>query len=122
MKTETVGTRSRPKNFRADPYAYHEEITGLGSDGQGIGRRDGWVVMVPYALPDEVVRARVWRNRRSYSEADLVEVIPPLRIEWNPNARFLGPVGAANISISLTRNSCFGRGGRWRISSSAIRA
>lgn len=37
--------------------------------------RSGWVVMVPFTLPGERVRARVFRNHKNYSEADLVEVL-----------------------------------------------
>ena len=34
----------------------------------------GWVVMVPFALPGERVRVRIFRNHKNYSEADLVAV------------------------------------------------
>jgi tRNA/tmRNA/rRNA uracil-C5-methylase (TrmA/RlmC/RlmD family) len=37
----------------------------------------GWVVMVPFTLPGEKVRARVYRNHKNYSEADLLEVLTP---------------------------------------------
>jgi len=36
-----------------------------------------WVIMVPLALPGELVRVRIYRNHASYSEADLVEVLKP---------------------------------------------
>ena len=37
----------------------------------------GWVVMVPFALPGERVRVRIFRNHKNYSEADLVAVVRP---------------------------------------------
>ena len=37
----------------------------------------GWVVMVPFALPGERVRVRIFRNHKNYSEADLVAVLVP---------------------------------------------
>jgi len=37
----------------------------------------GWVVLVPFALPGELVRARVWRNQRNFSDADLLQVLRP---------------------------------------------
>ena len=37
----------------------------------------GWVVMVPFALPGERVRALVFRNHKNYSEADLIAVLTP---------------------------------------------
>ncbi len=76
-----------PKNFIAEPFAYHEEVELLIDDltnlGQGVGRIDNWVVFVPFVLPGERVRARIWRNKKQYSEADLVEIIEksPDRVE-----------------------------------------
>ena len=68
-----------PKNFVAEPFQYHEEvefiIERLTNLGKGVGRVDGWVVMVPFVAPGELVKARVFRNFKNYSDADLVEVI-----------------------------------------------
>ncbi len=68
-----------PKSFKAVPYAYHQcvdvtivDVTNL---GQGVGRDGDWVIMVPYCLPGERVRARIFRNHANYSEADLDEVL-----------------------------------------------
>ncbi|EMD41481.1 hypothetical protein CERSUDRAFT_42559 [Gelatoporia subvermispora B] len=36
-----------------------------------------WVVIAPLALPGETIRARVYRNARLYSYADLLEVVQP---------------------------------------------
>lgn len=70
------------------------EITTLTNMGQGLGRvllpdaddtgtapaggpGGGWVVLVPFALPGERVRVRVWRNQRNFTDADLLEVLAP---------------------------------------------
>ena len=70
---------SAPKNFVSEPYGYHQEIEltidTLTNLGVGLGRIDGWVIMVAFALPGERIRARVFRNYKNYSEADLVEVL-----------------------------------------------
>jgi 23S rRNA (uracil1939-C5)-methyltransferase/tRNA (uracil-5-)-methyltransferase len=78
---------SKKKTFNDKPFAYHQEIelsiTTLTNLGLGLGRvapggpgsEPTWVVMVAFALPGELVRARVFRNHGNYSEADLVEVI-----------------------------------------------
>jgi tRNA/tmRNA/rRNA uracil-C5-methylase (TrmA/RlmC/RlmD family) len=42
-----------------------------------IENRSGWVVMVPFTLPGERVKARVYRNHKNFSEADLLEVLTP---------------------------------------------
>lgn len=46
-------------------------------DADGGPRGLGWVVLVPFALPGERVRARVWRNQRNFSDADLLAVLRP---------------------------------------------
>jgi 23S rRNA (uracil1939-C5)-methyltransferase/tRNA (uracil-5-)-methyltransferase len=52
-------------------------VEGLTNLGMGLGRVDGWVVMVPFVIPGEKVRARIFRNFTNYSDADLVEVLEP---------------------------------------------
>lgn len=68
-----------PKNFVAEPFEYHQEleltVETLTNLGMGVGRVDGWVVMVPFVIPGERVKARVYRNFQNYSDADLLEVI-----------------------------------------------
>ena len=76
-----------PKGFRPEPYPYHhvltlrvEDLTNLGC---GILRDGDWVVQAPHVLPGELVRVRVYRNQKNYSEADLLEVLEsaPERVE-----------------------------------------
>ncbi len=69
------------KQFVPFPFTYHQEIelvidtvTNL---GQGLGRINNWVVMVPFTIPGEKIKARVYKNHKNYSEADLIEVIVP---------------------------------------------
>lgn len=68
-----------PKNFVPDPFDYHQEleltIERLTNLGMGVGRIDGWVVMVPYVIPGERVKARIFRNFQNYSDADLLEIL-----------------------------------------------
>jgi tRNA/tmRNA/rRNA uracil-C5-methylase (TrmA/RlmC/RlmD family) len=68
-----------PRKFNPHPFAYHQDlelrIDSLTNEGRGVARVDGWVVFVSFALPGEQVRARVYRNHKNFSEADLVEVI-----------------------------------------------
>lgn len=76
-----------PRKFVPVPFAYHQEIEltieNLSNQGDGVGRVDNWVVFVPYTLPGERVRARVYRNDKNCSSADLVEVLEasPDRVE-----------------------------------------
>jgi 23S rRNA (uracil1939-C5)-methyltransferase/tRNA (uracil-5-)-methyltransferase len=76
-----------PKNFVDEPFQYHQEleftVDSLTNLGMGLGRVDGWVVMVPFVIPGERVKVRIFRNFQNYSDADLVEVLEasPDRVE-----------------------------------------
>ncbi len=88
---------SAPKNFISTPFAYHQEIElkidTLTNHGVGLGRVEGWVVMVPYALPGDRIRARVWRNHAHYSEADIVEVLEASPERVSPQCPLFGVCG-----------------------------
>ena len=86
-----------PRKFHPHPFAYHQEIeleiTALTNMGQGLGRVDGWVVMVPYALPGELVRARIYRNDKNFSEGDLAGVLRPSPHRVEPRCPIFGQCG-----------------------------
>ena len=86
-----------PKKFVPVPFAYHQEIElsidSLTNLGAGVGRIGGWVVFVPFSLPGETVRARVFRNDRNCSHADLVEVLEPSPDRIEPFCPLFGRCG-----------------------------
>ena len=94
----------RKKSFNANPFPYHAEleleISTLTHLGLGLGRvphpadpASRWVVMVPFTLPGERVRARVFRNNKNYSEADLVKIITPSPDRVEPRCPLFGRCG-----------------------------
>src|SRR3954463_10356580 len=69
----TEATTIRPRNgdeleLTVDRLAY---------GGAGVARLDGYVVFVRGAVPGDRVRARVTQSKRSFAEADSVELIDP---------------------------------------------
>ena len=94
-------TRKKPNDV---PFAYHSEleleIATLTNLGSGLGRvalpgdtEAKWVVMVPFTLPGERVRVRVFRNHKNFSEADLVEVLTPSPHRVAPRCPLFGRCG-----------------------------
>ncbi len=92
------------KKYNDHPFAYHAEIelevSTLTNLGSGLGRvalpgeADAkWVVMVPFTLPGERVRARVFRNHKNFSEADLVAVLTPSPHRVTPRCALYGRCG-----------------------------
>jgi len=86
-----------PKKFIAVPFGYHEEIEltidSLTNLGSGVGRIDSWVVFVPFSLPGERVKARVFRNDKNHSQADLVEVLEASPDRVAPKCPLFGECG-----------------------------
>ena len=101
----------KSKKFNDQPFAYHAEleleISTLTNLGSGLARvtlpdaghalrslgEGGWVIMVPFTLPGERVRVRVFRNHKNYSEADLVEVLTPSPHRVAPRCDLFGRCG-----------------------------
>lgn len=123
-----------PRKFVDKPFQYHEELTiridSLTNMGWGIGRvsvdparmrqdptaanvtmeseQDErlWVVMVPHVVVGELVKVRVFRNQRSYSEADLVEIVEPSPHRVEPKCAVAGICGGCqyqHMSIEAQR-------------------
>lgn len=87
----------QPKGFLPNPYPYHHEleldISDITNLGIAIGRDDGWVIQVPYCWPGERIRARIYQNHTSYSQADLIEVINPSPDRTEPVCPLYGSCG-----------------------------
>jgi len=89
------------RKFNDQPFPYHHEleleISTLTNLGVGLGRvaadEGQWVVMVPFTLPGEKVRARIYRNHKNYSEADLVAVLTPSPHRIAPRCPLFGACG-----------------------------
>lgn len=96
-----VGFVGRHKKFNDHPFPYRTEleleISTLTNLGVGLGRVDieggRWVVMVPFTLPGERVKVRVYRNHKNFSEADLLEVLTPSPHRIAPTCPLFGRCG-----------------------------
>jgi tRNA/tmRNA/rRNA uracil-C5-methylase (TrmA/RlmC/RlmD family) len=112
---------SKKKKFNDRPFAYHQEIvltvTTLTNLGLGLGRvalegaggEAKWVVMVPFALPGERVRVRVYRNHANFSEADLVEVLEASADRITPLCPLFGRCGGCQY-----QNLSYGKQLEWK--------
>lgn len=60
------------------------EITDLNSEGAGVGRIDGQVVFVPYALPNEIVETLIIKVTKAYAIGKLQRIIKASDKRINP--------------------------------------
>jgi tRNA/tmRNA/rRNA uracil-C5-methylase (TrmA/RlmC/RlmD family) len=107
------------KKFNDHPFGYHQEIeleiVTLTNLGSGLGRvqietgesktgnASGWVVMVPFTLPGERVIARVFRNQKNFSEADLIKVLTPSPHRVAPPCPVFGRCGGCQYQHLVYR-------------------
>ena len=69
--------------------------------GSCVARHDGRVVFVRYALPGELVRARVSAERGSYWHADAIEVLEASADRVEPLCPVAGPDGAGCCDLAF---------------------
>ncbi|MEF3302479.1 23S rRNA (uracil(1939)-C(5))-methyltransferase RlmD [Paenibacillus sp. GYB003] len=76
---ETRGGRAAAA--AAAPVALREEVVadviGIGHEGEGVGRVNGFTLFIHGALPGERVKARVTGLKKQYGHAELLEVLEP---------------------------------------------
>ena len=72
-------------------------IDNLGSEGQGIGRHEGFAVFVPFALPGERVRARVIKPGKSFAVAKLTEILEKSPERAEPPCPAFGRCGGCTL-------------------------
>lgn len=69
------------------------ELNDLAYGGDAVGRYEGRAIFVPGALPGELVRVRLMRERSNYARATLVEVVRPSPDRVAPRYPALGESG-----------------------------
>lgn len=73
------------------------EVASIGSEGQGIGRVDGYAVFVPGALAGELVRAMVIKVGSGYGVGRLMEVLRPSPDRVEPRCPAFARCGGCSI-------------------------
>ena len=71
----TPGTAGRARPRRGDELEV--EIDSLAHGGNGVARADGFVLFVRGAVPGDRVRVRLGKAKRSFAEADVIEMLSP---------------------------------------------
>lgn len=73
------------------------QIISLSSDGQGIGKVDGFTIFVKGALPDEIVKIHIIKVKKSYAIANLEEIIKASPDRIMPSCDVFGRCGGCGL-------------------------
>lgn len=80
---------------------YEITIEDIGNDGEGIGRIDGMAVFVKDAMPGDVARIKIIKDKKKYAYGRLMEIIAPSKDRVNPvcpHARACGGCSIMHVS------------------------
>ena len=66
-------------------------LTAMAHGGSALGRHEGRVIFVPYAIPGELVRVRLTEEHTRWARAELVEVVRPSPHRVEPPCPYFGP-------------------------------
>jgi 23S rRNA (uracil1939-C5)-methyltransferase len=69
------------------------ELDEMAFGGEAIGRADGQVIFVPYAIPGEAVRVAIERPKKGYARTRLLEVLRPAPERQAPPCTYFGACG-----------------------------
>jgi len=72
-------------------------ITSVNSDGAGVGRYEGEVVFVPYALPDEVVEVLIIKATKSYAVGKINKIITASPDRCEPKCPYFYRCGGCEL-------------------------
>jgi len=73
------------------------DISSSAFEGSAIGRIEGMVVFVPYAVPGDRIRARITRKKRKFAEAVIEEVLSPSADRIQPPCPHFGVCGGCTL-------------------------
>ena len=78
------------------------EVESLTNLGEGVARYEDYVLLIPYVLPGEKVRCRVWRTQENFGKADVVELVTRSPLRREPRCKLFGECGGCQYQhISL---------------------
>jgi 23S rRNA (uracil1939-C5)-methyltransferase len=73
------------------------EIVDLAHDGRGVAKVSGKTVFIDAALPGELVRFNVFKRRRQFDEADLVDIVSSSPQRTEPLCKHFGVCGGCSL-------------------------
>ena len=74
-------------------------ITDIAAEGKAIGRHEGKVIFVPYAIPGDVVNVQVIKSRHGYVEGVIKDIVTPSPHRVTPFCSHFGTCGGCKWQL-----------------------
>ena len=87
-------------------------IEDMGSDGEGIGKVDGFTLFIKDAVIGDQVEAKIIKSKKHYAYARLEKVLQPSPFRVEPKCATTDSAAAASCRHSPTPSSCISRNRR----------
>lgn len=73
------------------------EVQSIAFGGQGIVKSDGLVVFVPFTAPGDQVRVQIVKQKKSFAEGQMVELLKPGHERTEPRCPYFGVCGGCQF-------------------------
>lgn len=73
------------------------EIVDIGTNGEGIGKINNFIVFVENALPKEIVKIKIVKIKKSYAYGKLIEILKPSPFREIPPCEYYSKCGGCNL-------------------------
>ena len=87
------------KRNREEQILENLTIESIAAEGKCIAHVDGMVVFVEYAVPGDVVNARVLRKKKNYAEARIIGIVKPSEYRQKPFCEHFGVCGGCRWQL-----------------------
>ena len=87
------------KRNREEQILENLKIESIAAEGKCIAHVDGMVVFVEYAVPGDVVNARVMRKKKNFAEARIIEIVKPSEYRQKPFCEHFGICGGCRWQL-----------------------
>lgn len=77
----------------------HLEISDLAFGGRGLAKISGFAVFVDGAVEGDLVLARVTKNKKSFGEARVLEIVTPSQFRIDPVCEYSGVCGGCSMQF-----------------------
>ncbi|MCX8034529.1 MAG: TRAM domain-containing protein, partial [Thermodesulfovibrio sp.] len=72
-------------------------LTGIAHLGEAMGKYDGKIVFIPYAIPGETVKCRILKDEGDFYRAEIIDIIEPSFFRETPPCELFGRCGGCSF-------------------------